>query len=157
MKTYLSCPQCGTSVLTYRNPTPTTDVIIYDEKKGIVLIERANPPLGYALPGGFVDLGESVEQAAVREMREETSLDVVLCGLLGVYSAPERDPRFHTMSVVFVGKAQNTNALCAGDDAKNAAFFSLDTLPPLAFDHMRIVQDFIAFLQGKRVLAGISM
>ncbi len=151
-----NCPQCGTSVVTYRNPFPTTDVVIYDPQnleRGVVLIERLNEPHGFALPGGFVDYGENVEHAAVREMREETSLHVELIGLLGVYSHPERDPRFHTMSVVYVGQAKNPEALCAGDDAKNVAFYSLEALPPLAFDHGQILQDFKAFLAQKRTLA----
>ncbi len=136
----------------YRNPSPTTDVIIYDETLGIVLIERENTPHGYALPGGFIDYGESAEHAAIREMQEETSLNIDLCGLLGVYSHPSRDVRFHTMSVAFVAKAKDVNALCAGDDAKNAAFYKLDNLPPLVFDHEKIIADFKDYLQGKRQL-----
>ena len=151
MEHALTCPHCGGDVVSYRNPAPTTDVIIYEPSRGIVLIKRKNPPYGFALPGGFVDEGESVEAAAVREMREETHLDVVLTGLLGVYSAPDRDPRRHTMSVVFIGQPRDTDALCAGDDAAEAAFYPLDALPaPLAFDHGRIVQDFLACLRGER-------
>ncbi len=145
--------------MTYRNPFPTTDVVIYDPQniaRGIVLIERLNEPHGFALPGGFVDYGESVEHAAIREMREETSLHVELEGLLGVYSTPTRDPRFHTMSVVYVGIATNPQALCAGDDAKNVAFYALDALPPLAFDHATIVEDFKAFLAHTRPLAPLA-
>ena len=81
-----------------RNPTPTVDIIIYAPGRGIVLVERKNPPLGWALPGGFVEYGESCEAAAVREAKEETGLDVVLTGLVGVYSDPARDPRGHTMA-----------------------------------------------------------
>ena len=90
------CPSCGTLVVKYSNPLPTADVIIYDEKHGIVLVKRGTPPLGMALPGGFIEEGESAEHAAVREMKEETGLDVELEGVLGVYSWPLRDMRCHT-------------------------------------------------------------
>ncbi len=141
----------------YKNPSPTTDVLIYEPERGLVLIERSNEPHGFALPGGFIDYGESAEHAAIREMREETSLDVELCGILGVYSEPTRDIRFHTMSIAFVAKAKNPDLLCAGDDAKNAAFFTLDSLPELAFDHHKIIQDFILYLQGKRALVPLDI
>ncbi len=156
METLTPCPKCQNPVVRYRNPFPTTDVIIYDQERGIVLIERVNEPHGFAIPGGFVDMGERVEHAAVREMREETSLDVELIGLLGVYSDPARDPRFHTMSIVFVGKAKNADALCAGDDAKHAAFYSLDALPPLAFDHGKVIEDFKQYLAQKRPLIPVD-
>ncbi len=157
MQKSLSCPHCQGIILSYANPVPTTDVIIYEPDRGIVIIRRKSPPAGYALPGGFVDEGESVEQAAVREMREETSLDVELIGLLGVYSRPDRDVRMHTLSVVFVGRAQNPDALCAGDDAAAASFYHLDNLPsPLAFDHAVIVQDFKDYLEGRRFLATVQ-
>ncbi len=97
MQKELTCPACGHSVIQYLNPAPTTDVVIYDPERGVVVIERVNEPHGFALPGGFVDDGEQVEHAAVREMREETGLDVELLGVLGVYSRPDRDPRRHTM------------------------------------------------------------
>lgn len=129
-----------------RNPAPTVDVVIFAAGRGLVLVERRNPPPGWALPGGFVDYGETCEAAAVREAREETGLDVALTGLLGVYSDPARDPRGHTMSVVYTAQALNLEALQAGDDAARAALFPLDRLPPLAFDHGLIVQDFIAGL-----------
>jgi 8-oxo-dGTP diphosphatase len=86
------CPHCGRGAPRQRNPFPTVDVVVYDPARGVVLVERANPPHGWALPGGFVDLGESVPAAAVREAREETGLDVVLTGLVGVYSDPGRAP-----------------------------------------------------------------
>ncbi len=159
MKKYIPCPQCGTEITTYKNPAPTTDVIIYDPSditKGVVLIERQNPPYGFAIPGGFVDEGESVEHAAVREMLEETNLKVELEGLLGVYSRPDRDPRSHTISIVFVGKALNPQELCAGDDAKHAAFYSLDACPTLAFDHGEVLEDYKLFLAHKRYLAPIN-
>lgn len=157
MQKHIPCPHCGGLIAVYCNPAPTVDVIIHDPARGVVLIERANPPYGHALPGGFIDEGEPAEAAAVREMREETSLDVTLDGLLGVYSHPGRDPRMHTMSVVFVGHAATPDALCAGDDAQKAAFYALDAVPePLAFDHTRILEDFRAVLRGERSLAPIQ-
>lgn len=130
-----------------RNPVPTVDVLIYHPERGLVLVKRKNPPYGWALPGGFVDYGETVEEAAVREAREETALEVRLTALLGVYSNPARDSRLHTISTVFTGAAENPGALCGGDDAQEARFFALDALPePLAFDHDRIVRDFVARL-----------
>jgi len=133
------------------------DVVVYDPDRGVVLVERANAPHGWALPGGFVDYGETVESAAVREAREETGLSVVLTGLLGVYSDPARDPRGHTMSVVYTAQAKNPEALCAGDDAARAEFWALDALPvPLAFDHGRIVADFVASLDRFRPTIVIS-
>ncbi|WP_243547198.1 NUDIX domain-containing protein [Pseudodesulfovibrio tunisiensis] len=141
------CPACGHPVEMYRNPVPTVDAVILmelsDGREGVVLVERANPPHGWALPGGFVDYGETCENAAVREAREETGLDVILTGLLGVYSDPARDPRHHTMSVVYSAVARNPDALCAGDDAARAVVHPLDSLPELVFDHARIVADFI--------------
>ena len=107
------CPQCGTLVVRYSNPLPTADVVIYDETRGIVLVRRGKEPLGMALPGGFIEEGESAEHAAVREMKEETSLDVELLGVLGVYSDPPRDMRNHTLTTVFVGRALDPAQLCA--------------------------------------------
>ncbi len=124
----------------YKNPFPTVDVII-ETGGGIVLIQRKNPPEGWALPGGFVDYGESLEDAAKREAMEETSLDVTLKRQLHSYSDPERDPRKHTLSVVFV--AEGTGTLEARDDAKGAGVFTEVNLPgPLAFDHARILADY---------------
>ncbi len=158
MNSFLTCSNCGASVEKYRNPAPTTDVIIFDAaKNGVVLIERANPPHGYALPGGFVDEGESVPHAAIREMLEETGLHVELEGILGVYSDPLRDPRFHTLSIVYVAKALNMDELCAGDDAAKAEIFPLTALPKLAFDHEKILHDFMDFLAHKRHLAPCNM
>lgn len=134
--------------MTYRNPTPTVDIIIYKDGK-ILLIKRKNPPHGWALPGGFVDEGETVEQAAVREAKEETGLDVELQALLYVYSDPKRDPRQHTLSVVFT--AQSDGEAQAADDATDLGYFSLDALPKLVFDHAQIASDFQEFLRsGKR-------
>ncbi len=137
------CPQCGHPVEVYRNPAPTVDVLIHVPERGVLLVERKNPPYGWALPGGFVDYGETVEHAAVREVQEETGLRVRLAGLLGVYSDPARDSRRHTMSCVFVGIPKTLEGLRAGDDAATVAFFLPEALPPLCFDHARIVQDFV--------------
>ena len=157
MKKNLLCPHCGKPFSAYRNPTPTTDVVVYVPGRGVAIISRANEPRGYALPGGFIDEGERAETAAVREMREELGLDVELIGLLGVYSRPDRDPRMHTLSVVFVGHPRDFDTLRAGDDAAEAAFYPLNALPtPLVFDHARILADFAETLTGKRSLAPIE-
>lgn len=157
MQTQIKCPHCHKTYTGYRNPTPTTDVIIYDPDSGIVLVKRKNIPLGYALPGGFVDEGEQIEAAAKREMLEETSLEVDLLGVLGVYSKPDRDPRQHTVSVVFVGKPSDKDKLKAGDDAQEANFYKLNALPdPIVFDHKQIIDDFKDYLACKRSLANIE-
>jgi len=133
---------------TPKTPYLTTDGIIeiYGDKdifQGIVLIERKNEPRGLALPGGFVDVGERVEDALVREMKEETNLDVTISRVLGIYSDPARDPRFHTASVVYVAKAKGEPK--GGDDAKEAKLYRLDAIPmeKLVFDHTKIVQDYL--------------
>ncbi len=141
MKNHLSCPHCGKVVEKYRNPFPTVDIIIEVENGGIVLIKRKNPPFGWALPGGFVDYGESLEDAAVREAKEETSLEVELLYQLGAYSDPNRDPRQHNISVVFVAKA--SGAPKADDDASELGIFNSNSLPNnLAFDHEKILRDY---------------
>ncbi|MFQ5671674.1 MAG: NUDIX domain-containing protein [Nitrospinales bacterium] len=127
--------------MAYKNPVPTVDVIIELPGGGIVLIERRNPPHGWALPGGYVDYGESLEAAAVREAREETSLDVQLIGQFHSYSDPARDPRRHNISTVFIAGASGSPR--AASDAKAVGVFSKDTLPrPLVFDHAQILQDY---------------
>jgi 8-oxo-dGTP diphosphatase len=124
----------------HKNPIPTVDTII-EIDGGIVLIRRKNPPPGWAIPGGFIDYGETVEAAAIREAREETGLDVTLVRLLGVYSDPARDPRHHTISTVFVATAMGTPV--GADDAAEAAVFTEDTLPDeIAFDHGKILEDY---------------
>jgi ADP-ribose pyrophosphatase YjhB (NUDIX family) len=140
MKESLLCPHCGKPVERYRNPFPTVDIIIEIADR-IVLIRRKNPPHGWALPGGFVDYGESLEQAALREAKEETSLDVRLICQLGAYSEPNRDPRQHTISIVFRAKAQGIPK--AGDDAMDIGLFNKANLPEqLAFDHSLILEDY---------------
>ena len=131
-----------------KTPYVTVDGVIeiYREGifQGIVLIERKNPPYGYALPGGFVDVGERVEDALKREMNEEVQLDVEIVDLLGVYSDPKRDPRFHTVSVVYVCRADQNPV--AADDAKSAEVIALDDLKnvSLVFDHNEIISDYLA-------------
>ena len=136
----IECPRCGYPVKVYKNPVPTVDIIITTGDK-IVLIRRKNEPLGWAIPGGFIDFGESAENAAIREAKEETGLDVELTGLLGVYSDPKRDPRTHTISTVFLAKAQGTPK--ADDDALDIGLFDKDNLPEeIVFDHKKILEDF---------------
>ncbi|MBS0375437.1 MAG: NUDIX hydrolase [Proteobacteria bacterium] len=130
-------------------PPVAADVVIeLVDRPGrpIVLIERRFPPPGWALPGGFVELGETVEAAAVREAREETGLEVELTALLGVYSDPARDPRGHTIGIVYVGRARGAPA--AADDAQAVAIVDPAALPPLAFDHARILADYLARARG---------
>ena len=153
MKEYRVCPSCGETIAQYKNPIPTVDVVIEIDDQ-VVLIERKNPPHGWALPGGFVDYGESVEDAAIREAKEETSLDVDLVALLGVYSKPHRDPRFHTISTVFI--ARGIGSPRAGDDARQVRLFRKDTLPPeSAFDHASILKDYFRWKTGGIVLREI--
>lgn len=131
-----------------RTPLLTVDAVI-EVDEGIVLIERANAPHGWAFPGGFVDVGESVETAAMREAREETGLEVELVELLGVYSDPDRDPRGHTVSIVFVARAAGQPR--AASDAAGAAVFPPDEPPcPLAFDHAWILEDYRRWRAARR-------
>jgi ADP-ribose pyrophosphatase YjhB (NUDIX family) len=140
MKDGLECPNCGATVIRYRNPIPTVDVIIR-VGDGVVLIKRKNPPYGWAIPGGFVDYGERAEDAAVREALEETSLHVEGLQLFGVYSDPARDPRHHTLTVVYTAHAEGVPE--AQDDAVDIGVFTPDALPsPMAFDHGKILRDF---------------
>ena len=137
----LKCPNCGSIVQSYRNPFPTVDIIIGFSGK-IVLIERKNPPLGWALPGGFVDYGETLENAAIREVREETGLKLLSLFQFKAYSDPSRDSRQHNISFVFFAHA--TGKLKAGDDAKQVSLFDPKNLPkPLCFDHETIINDFL--------------
>jgi len=127
-----------------RQPHPTVDIIIELAAGGIVLIRRRNPPHGWAIPGGFIDYGESAPDAARREAAEETGLRVTLRELLNVYSDPDRDPRGHTLSVVYIAQAEGTPK--AADDAAAAGVFDGTNLPaPLAFDHARILSDYFTY------------
>lgn len=135
------CSHCGQEIPAHRNPAPTVDIIIQIDQ-GVCLIKRGNPPFGWALPGGFVDYGETLEQAAYREAKEETGLDLVGLRQFHSYSDPSRDPRQHTISTVFIASANGLPV--AGDDAAHAAIFHQDALPPLAFDHARILADYFA-------------
>jgi 8-oxo-dGTP diphosphatase len=130
-------------------PLVAVDIII-EYGDGIVLIERKNEPFGWALPGGFVDVGESLERAAIREALEETSLHVELRELLYVYGKPGRDRRGHTVSIIYIGEGRGH--LRAADDAKGARVFGYETLPDsLAFDHREIIADYFTFIQtGER-------
>jgi ADP-ribose pyrophosphatase YjhB (NUDIX family) len=148
VKKYITCPRCREKIKLYKNPLPTVDIII-ELMVGIVLIERRNLPYGWALPGGFIDYGESAEDAAVREALEETGLKVSLQSLLGVYSSPDRDPRHHTISAVFIASSEGMPK--AGDDALKASVFSLDELPrPLVFDHKEILEDYKKIRSGEK-------
>ena len=131
----------------HKNPVPTVDVIIEMKddvgREGIVLIERKNPPYGWALPGGFVNYGESLEMAAVREAKEETSLDIELVRQFHTYSDPRRDPRGHTITTVFIAKASGEPL--AADDAQTIGVFTRDEVRfPLAFDHREILDNYFA-------------
>ena len=137
----MECSRCGHHIESYKNPLPTVDVII-EVMDGIILVERKNNPVGWALPGGFVDYGESLEQAAVREAHEETGLDVRLIHQFKTYSDPDRDPRHHTITTVFIAAADGLPS--AGDDAAKTGIFTRDNLPPLVFDHAKILADYFS-------------
>lgn len=143
----MQCPSCGAKVQAFRNPVPTVDIII-ETAGGIVLIERKNPPHGWALPGGFVDYGEAFADAARREAAEETGLEVTLTLQFHTYSDPKRDARQHTASTVFIATADGLPV--AADDAKDAGVFAEGTLPPLVFDHNRILRDYFEFKRSGR-------
>ena len=135
------CPHCGKLIEQHLHPFPTVDIIIELNCGGIILIKRKNPPFGWALPGGFVDYGESLEEAAVREAREETSLQITLTSQLHTYSDPGRDKRMHTITTVFCARAEGKPV--AADDAQDIGIFTKDTLPePLAFDHNEILRNY---------------
>ena len=142
------CPKCGHQISCHKNPLPTVDIII-ETMGGIVLIERKNKPFGWALPGGFVDYGESMEQAALREALEETGLQVTLMRQLKTYSDPARDPRHHTISTVFIATADGSPR--AGDDAAKAEIFVQQNLPYLVFDHAKILEDYFSSQSGKAI------
>jgi 8-oxo-dGTP diphosphatase len=132
-------------------PNLTVDAIVLDGQGRLLLVERGRDPYKgrFALPGGFVEYGETVEDAAARELEEETGLKATVVELVGVYSDPDRDPRGHTVTIVFRLQVEG-GKLRAGDDAAKARFFPVNRLPPLAFDHGRIVSDFLARKGGQR-------
>lgn len=139
--------------MTYRNPVPTVDIIIEladRPNRPIILIERLYEPLGWAIPGGFLDYGETVETGAIREAKEEIGLDIRLLEQFYVYSDPKRDARKHTVSIVFLAEA--TGEPQAGDDAKNFSVFERSQLPTnLCFDHDRILADYCRYREtGER-------
>lgn len=137
----IRCPKCQKEIEIYRNPLPTVDIIIEIESKGIVLIKRKNPPYGWAIPGGFVDYGESLEEAAIREAKEETNLDVELIRQFHTYSDPKRDKRHHSISTIYIAKANGIPE--AKDDALEIGIFNESNLPDeLAFDHRLILTDY---------------
>lgn len=146
-KEIITCPNCGQAISRYRNPFPTVDIII-EYESGIVLVYRKNPPHGWALPGGFIDYGESAEKAAMREALEETSLDIKGLQMFHVYSSPGRDPRFHTITTVFV--ARGLGKLEARDDAVDVRVCDPFDLPePVVFDHGKILQDYLSWKKGE--------
>jgi len=137
----IRCPKCKKDIEVYQNPIPTVDIIIEIDLMGVVLIKRKNPPYGWAIPGGFVDYGESLEKAAVREAKEETDLDVKLVRQFHTYSDPKRDPRHHSISTVYIGKANGIPQ--AKDDALEIGTFNESNLPEeIAFDHRSILKDY---------------
>ncbi len=135
----MKCPHCHSTIEVFKNPIPTVDIII-EINTQIVLIKRKNPPLGWAIPGGFVDYGESYEQAAVREALEETGLKISNLRQFHTYSQPDRDKRLHTASTVFI--AQSTGIPKGHDDALEAQLFDQNNLPLLVFDHKKIISDY---------------
>ncbi len=148
MKKKIKCPHCGAEIEVYRNPFPTVDIII-EVGERIVLIERKNPPHGWALPGGFVDYGESLEEAALREAREETGLEVKIKCQFYTYSEPTRDLRFHTITTVYIAEAEGEPE--GHDDALRAQLFHPEEIPfeKLVFDHSRILADYLKWRHGK--------
>lgn len=140
-KKTMKCPKCQDEIELYQNPIPTVDIIIEIASKGIVLIKRKNPPYGWAIPGGFVDYGESLETAALREAKEETNLEVELINQFHTYSDPRRDPRHHSISTVYIAKAKGIPQ--AKDDAIEIGIFNEQNLPDeMAFDHRSILSDY---------------
>ena len=137
----IQCPKCKKEIEVYQNPIPTVDIIIEIDLMGIVLIKRKNPPYGWAIPGGFVDYGESLEKAAMREAKEETNLEVNLVRQFHTYSDPKRDPRHHSISTVYIAKAKGLPQ--AKDDALEIGIFNESNLPEeIAFDHRSILKDY---------------
>ena len=141
VKKTIRCPKCKEGIEIYQNPIATVDIIIEVESKGVVLIKRKNPPYGWAIPGGFVDYGESLEKAAMREAKEETNLEVNLVRQFHTYSDPKRDRRHHSISTVYIAKAEGLPQ--AKDDALEIGTFNESNLPEeIAFDHRSILKDY---------------
>jgi 8-oxo-dGTP diphosphatase len=133
----------------FKNPTPTVDCIVELPGERIVLIRRKNPPVGWALPGGFVDEGEPLHKACIREVKEETGLEVDLSEQFFTYSDPARDPRKHTISTVFIGWAEGEPK--GSDDAAEARTFPVAELPSeLCFDHGTILADYLVYKRTGR-------
>lgn len=144
----IRCPRCGISIKEYRSPLTTVDIIIEcrtgKEAKGLALIMRDREPRMWALPGGFCEYGERLEDAAVREAKEETGLNVELIKQMYTYSDPDRDPRHHSITTVFIAKGMGVPT--AGDDARQVRLFSEADIPDtLAFDHKRILDDYFMY------------
>lgn len=139
----------------YKIPSLTTDIFIFDNNFNFILIKRKNDPFKnyWALPGGFVDYGECVEDAAIREAKEETSIDVKLENLINIYSKPDRDPRGHTISIVYSAKG-NLEDRKANDDACDIGIFNKDELSKvnIAFDHEKIIKDCLIIVLDKKYL-----
>ena len=150
-KRTIKCPRCQYEIEVYQNPIPTVDIIIEIELKGVILIKRKNPPYGWAIPGGFVDYEESLEEAALREAKEETNLDAELLRQLHTYSDPRRDPRHHSISTVYVAKGKGKPQ--AKDDAIEIGIFTESSLPgEIAFDHRSILSDYFkSIYEYKRI------
>jgi ADP-ribose pyrophosphatase YjhB (NUDIX family) len=145
------CLVCGVETDDFLNPLTAVDIIIEFDKRSIILIKRKNAPRGWAMPGGFVNYGESLEEAAIREAKEETRLDIRLIRQLHTYSDPARDPRRHTISTVFIAEAGGTPL--AADDAEEIGIFMEDNLPqPLMFDHAKILADYFQERDSHRQL-----
>jgi ADP-ribose pyrophosphatase YjhB (NUDIX family) len=144
----IQCPKCQYEIEVYQNPIPTVDIIIEIESKRIILIKRKNPPYGWAIPGGFVDYGESSEKAALREAKEETNLDVELIRQFHTYSDPTRDPRHHSISTVYIARGKGEPK--AKDDAIEIGIFAHSKLPDhIAFDHRLILDDYFRSKEEK--------
>ena len=142
------CPKCQTEIDVDKNPLTAVDIIIEIDLKGIILIKRKNPPFGWAIPGGFVEYGESLEEASVREAKEETNLEVRLIKQFHTYSDPNRDKRFHCISTVYIAKAKGTPE--AKDDAAEIGIFNRSNLPDeIAFDHRLILMDYFKSFKEK--------
>lgn len=148
LEKYITCRKCGGEVEIFKNPLPTVDIIIEQPEGGIILIHRKNEPRLWALPGGFVDYGESLEKAAQREAKEETSLTLSGLRQFRAYSDPGRDERFHTVSMVFI--AEGNGEPKAADDADGIGVFTRKKIPPvLAFDHAKILHDYFCMFEKK--------